>query len=256
MEYQEGLDAWLEANVWSRRRPHAIHGEHLLLPDPWLDFLSLTPILRRKLQAVINSVRRLRQQVTIYPDEDMCMSWARFCDPYEVRVIILGQDPYHGGQANGLAFSVAYGFPIPPSLRNVYAELERSIPEFKAPDHGCLEAWASQGVLLLNTVLTVEKSKPGSHSDIGWTWFTDHVITLLSNNLKACVFMLWGSRAGDKASIIDTRKHLVLSSQHPSPLAQNSTRRGTQQKFIGNNHFVEANTFLRQKGLGEIDWRL
>ncbi len=143
-------------------------GENLLLPDLWLDFLQLSPIFQRKLAAVIACVRRLRTQATVYPEEDMCMAWARFCDPSDIKVVILGQDPYHGGQANGLAFSVAYGFPVPPSLRNIYAELHRSLPEFSPPDHGCLDAWASQGVLLLNTILTVQKGKPGSHADIGW----------------------------------------------------------------------------------------
>ncbi|CEQ34603.1 uracil DNA glycosylase [human gammaherpesvirus 4] len=251
-----GLDLWLDEHVWKRKQEIGVKGENLLLPDLWLDFLQLSPIFQRKLAAVIACVRRLRTQATVYPEEDMCMAWARFCDPSDIKVVILGQDPYHGGQANGLAFSITYGFPVPPSLRNIYAELHRSLPEFSPPDHGCLDAWASQGVLLLNTILTVQKGKPGSHADIGWAWFTDHVISLLSERLKACVFMLWGAKAGDKASLINSKKHLVLTSQHPSPLAQNSTRKSAQQKFLGNNHFVLANNFLREKGLGEIDWRL
>lgn len=166
----------------------------------------------------------------------------------DVKVVILGQDPYHGdGQAHGLSFSVLPEIKIPPSLRNMYKELTTDIDGFIAPDHGYLQSWAEQGVLLLNTVLTVEKSHAHSHAKIGWETFTDEVIAQLNQHREGIVFLLWGNHAQKKGAMIDINKHYVLSAPHPSPL---SARRG----FFGCQHFSKTNTYLRQKGESEINW--
>lgn len=252
------MDSWLKAHVWpDSDREELVSDNKLLLPVEWVSFLQLTPFLKRKLYSVIAHVRGLRESATIYPEEEECMRWAHFSNPENIKIVILGQDPYHGaGQANGLAFSVHKGCSVPPSLRNIYRELERSFPDFCAPSHGCLDKWAERGVLLLNTTLTVESGKAGSHLNVGWTWFTNHIISQLSENLKACCFMLWGAKAIDKVNFINATKHLILKSQHPSPLAQQSSRPSQHSKFIGNNHFVEANRFLASKGLEPICWDL
>ena len=170
--------------------------------------------------------------------------------PFEaVKVVILGQDPYHGpGQAHGLCFSVRPGVPTPPSLGNIYAEIERDLGHPR-PRHGCLLSWAEQGVLLLNAVLTVESGLPASHQGKGWELFTDAIIDLLNREREGLVFMLWGSYAQSKGRLIDARRHLVLKAPHPSPL---SAHRG----FIGCGHFSAANRYLAARGEAEIDWRL
>lgn len=166
-----------------------------------------------------------------------------------VKVVILGQDPYHGpGQAHGLCFSVLPGVPVPPSLLNIYKELEASTG-FQRPDHGCLLPWAQRGVLLLNSVLTVEAGQPGSHQGKGWEGFTDHVVDVLNRERKHLVFLLWGSYAQKKGAMIDTRKHRVLKAPHPSPL---SAHRG----FLGCGHFSATNDSLRRTGQAPIDWSL
>src|SRR5687767_14721980 len=166
-----------------------------------------------------------------------------------VKVVILGQDPYHGpNQAHGLCFSVAPGVPPPPSLVNIFAELERDLG-IPRPDHGCLTPWARQGVLLLNAVLTVEQGIAGSHQGKGWEAFTDAVVARLAAEREHLVFMLWGSHAQAKGARIDTRRHLVLKAPHPSPL---SAHRG----FIGCGHFSRANAWLAAHGMTPIDWRL
>jgi uracil-DNA glycosylase len=168
--------------------------------------------------------------------------------PYEaVRVVIVGQDPYHGdGQAHGLSFSVRPGVAIPPSLLNIYKELEIDLG-FKAPKHGFLKPWAEQGVLLLNSVLTVERGLAGSHQNRGWERFTDEVMDVLNRREHALVFLLWGSYAQKKGLRIDREKHLVLQAPHPSPL---SAYRG----FFGCRHFSKANDFLVANGAKAIDW--
>lgn len=170
--------------------------------------------------------------------------------PFEaVKVVILGQDPYHGpGQAHGLCFSVLPGVPAPPSLENIFKEIERDLGHPR-PDHGCLLPWARQGVLLLNAVLTVERGLAGSHQGKGWEGFTDACVDALNRERENLVFLLWGSYAQAKGKLIDTRRHLVLKAPHPSPL---SAHRG----FIGCGHFSKANAWLREHGLPEIDWRL
>lgn len=166
-----------------------------------------------------------------------------------VKVVVLGQDPYHGaGQAHGLCFSVPPGVPVPPSLLNIYKELERDTG-FTRPDHGCLLPWARRGVLLLNSVLTVEDGKPGSHQGHGWEGFTDHVVDVLNRECEQLVFLLWGSYAQKKGAVIDPRRHRVLRAPHPSPL---SAHRG----FLGCGHFSAANEYLARCGKTPIDWSL
>lgn len=166
-----------------------------------------------------------------------------------VRVVILGQDPYHGPkQAHGLCFSVRPGVPPPPSLQNIFKEIQRDLG-FRAPDHGCLTPWADRGVLLLNAVLTVQQSQAASHQGKGWEGFTDAAIDALNREREGLVFMLWGSYAQKKGQLIDSRRHCVLRSVHPSPL---SAHRG----FIGCGHFSAANEYLASRGVAPIDWSL
>ncbi|TQM05679.1 uracil-DNA glycosylase [Pseudoxanthomonas sp. 3HH-4] len=166
-----------------------------------------------------------------------------------VKVVILGQDPYHGpGQAHGLCFSVLPGVPVPPSLVNIYKEINADLG-IPPPDHGCLLPWARQGVLLLNAVLTVEEGRAGAHQGKGWEGFTDHAIETLAREREGLVFLLWGSYAQAKGKVIDTRRHRVLRAPHPSPL---SAHRG----FLGCGHFSATNQYLAQRGLRPIDWRL
>lgn len=167
----------------------------------------------------------------------------------KVRVMILGQDPYHGdGQAHGLCFSVRPGTRIPPSLVNIYKELERDLAVAPAK-HGFLEHWAEQGVLLLNSVLTVERGLAASHQGQGWERFTDAVVRAVNEQASPVVFMLWGSYAQKKAAFVDNARHLVLKAPHPSPLSAHTG-------FIGCGHFSKANAYLRQHGLPQIDWKL
>jgi uracil-DNA glycosylase len=170
--------------------------------------------------------------------------------PFEqVKVVILGQDPYHGaGQAHGLCFSVPPGVEVPPSLLNIFKELERDLG-LPRPDHGCLLPWARQGVLLLNAVLSVEAGRAGAHQGKGWEGFTDHIVETLSREREGLVFMLWGSYAQAKGRIIDRQRHCILRAPHPSPL---SAHRG----FLGCGHFSAANRWLQGRGLAPIDWRL
>lgn len=191
----------------------------------------------------------LRAGKAIYPPPKRIFA-ALDATPFEaVKVVILGQDPYHGpGQAHGLCFSVLPGVPVPPSLENIFKEIERDL-RIPRPDHGCLIPWARQGVLLLNAVLTVERGLAGSHQGKGWEGFTDAVVDHLNRERENLVFLLWGSYAQAKGKLIDTRRHLVLKAPHPSPL---SAHRG----FIGCGHFSRTNAWLCEHGLPEIDWRL
>lgn len=170
--------------------------------------------------------------------------------PYkETKVIILGQDPYHGeGQAHGLSFSVRPGVKPPPSLVNIFKELQSDL-NCKIPNHGCLTSWANQGVLLLNTVLTVRERQANSHQGVGWEFFTDRIIELLNENEEPLVFILWGSPAQRKAAMITNPRHLILKAPHPSPL---SAHRG----FFGSKPFSKANAYLIKNGRRPIDWQL
>jgi uracil-DNA glycosylase len=185
----------------------------------------------------------------IYPPQKEVFNALKYT-PYEnVKVVILGQDPYHGpNQAHGLCFSVQPGIPCPPSLKNIFKELHSDI-HFNIPDHGYLERWAQQGVLLLNTCLTVEQGKPQSHAHLGWQRYTDKIIESLNEHPHSIVFLLWGAHAQSKIPIIDTMKHHILKAPHPSPL---SAYRG----FMGCRHFSKANEFLRKNNRTEIDWSL
>lgn len=186
---------------------------------------------------------------TIYPDMYHIFEAMKATDYDDVKVVILGQDPYHEpNQAHGMAFSVQPGVRIPPSLFNIYKELSSQLG-LTIPNHGYLMKWAKQGVLLLNAVLTVERGKANSHKNMGWEQFTDRVIQLVNAKEKPVVFLLWGSNAIAKAKMIDTKKHLVLTSPHPSPL---SAYRG----FFGNGHFLITNEFLKQKYSQVIDWQI
>lgn len=170
--------------------------------------------------------------------------------PFEkVKVVILGQDPYHGpGQAHGLCFSVLPGVPFPPSLQNIFKEIQSEL-NLPMPNHGCLQHWAEQGVLLLNATLTVEQARAGSHQGKGWESFTDVIVHRLNEKREGLVFLLWGSYAQKKGGFIDPQRHTVFKSPHPSPL---SAHRG----FMGNGHFVKANEALAARGEKAIDWSL
>lgn len=185
----------------------------------------------------------------VYPPTEECFS-AFNSTPFEqVKVVVLGQDPYHGtGQAHGLSFSVKPGVAVPPSLKNIYKELESDL-HIQPVDHGFLEAWAKQGVLLLNSVLTVEKGQAGAHQRQGWEQFTDKAVEALSEERTGLVFLLWGSHAQKKGKRVDRNKHLVLETTHPSPL---SAYRG----FLGCRHFSVLNQYLIEQGKSPINWQL
>jgi uracil-DNA glycosylase len=201
----------------------------------------------RELLSFVESERAKGKK--IYPANSEVFSALQLTPFSEVKVVVLGQDPYHGpGQAHGLSFSVKPSVQIPPSLKNIFKELGADV-NFQIPSTGYLSNWASQGVLLLNAVLTVEDSKPGSHAGKGWETFTDRVIKELAENREHLVFMLWGSHAQKKAQAVDPVKHLVLKAPHPSPL---SAHRG----FLGCKHFSQANEYLLKHGLTPVDWNL
>ncbi len=207
----------------------------------------------KSLQQEISKQRQ--QGEMIFPLEQDVLSAFSYCDLSEVKVVILGQDPYHGEganqqpQAHGLAFSVNHGIKIPPSLVNIYKELTTDINGFSAPSHGNLVEWAKQGVLLLNTVLTVKKGQAHSHAKLGWEIFTDAIIDAINAKNTGCVFILWGSHAQKVAKRLDNNKHAILSGPHPSPL---SAYRG----FFGCQHFSKANQWLQKMGKTQVNWQL
>ena len=205
---------------------------------------------RPEMQALASFLRAEKQAgKRIYPPgPEIFAAFAH--TPFEaVRVVILGQDPYHGaGQAHGLCFSVRPGVRVPPSLENIFREISRDLG-LPRPDHGCLTPWAERGVLLLNSVLTVEDGRAGAHQGKGWEGFTDAAIDALNREREGLVFLLWGAHAQRKGQLIDNARHCVLSSVHPSPL---SAHRG----FIGCGHFSAANRYLQQHGHAPIDWSL
>ena len=186
---------------------------------------------------------------TCYPPTALIFSAFDYCSFQDLKVVIIGQDPYHGeGEANGLCFSVNDGVRIPPSLRNIFRELNDDLGAVFMPTSGNLECWAKQGVLLLNATLTVEKDKPNSHKKLGWSVFTDAVIETISNEKENVVFLLWGNFAQIKGKKINRDKHLVLECGHPSPMSAN------QGKWFGNKHFSTTNDYLQAKGIKKIDW--
>lgn len=192
-------------------------------------------------------VTRKQHKAVVYPPGKQIFKALNSTPFDKVRVIILGQDPYHGpGQAHGLSFSVLPGVKVPPSLANIYREINNDLG-LPIPHHGYLQSWAEQGVLLLNSVLTVERGQAGSHQNKGWETFTDVVVHKLEQKRENLVFMLWGSYAQKKGEVINTRRHLILKAPHPSPL---SAYRG----FLGCGHFSKANQYLHQQQLEPIDW--
>jgi len=187
------------------------------------------------------------KQKNIFPPAKLIFNAFNLTSVNKVKVVVIGQDPYHGeGQANGLAFSVSKGIKIPPSLLNIYKELKSDINK-DMPNNGCLEAWAKQGVLLLNSVLTVQSGKANSHKGIGWEKFTENIISLISKKKTNLVFLLWGNYAHKKENLIESNNHLILKSVHPSPLS-------AYNGFFGSKHFSKTNKFLKKNNIKEILW--
>ena len=198
---------------------------------------------------LMDFVKNEYKRTTIYPKQNEVFNAFRYTDFDNVKVVILGQDPYHGpNQAEGLSFSVSNEVLKPPSLKNIFKELESDLG-IPFPEHNSLKKWAKEGVLLLNAVLTVEEHKPTSHKDKGWEIFTDDIIKILNKRDTPTVFILWGAYARDKKSLITNPKHLVIESAHPSPF---SARNG----FFGSKPFSKANAFLKKNNIKEIDWRV
>jgi uracil-DNA glycosylase len=200
-------------------------------------------------QKLILDVENEYENHTCFPSKELIFNAFNHCDFNDLKVVIIGQDPYHGdGEANGLCFSVNDDVKVPPSLRNVFREINSDFDTIFEPTSGNLERWARQGVLLLNNSLTVQKDLPNSHKYLNWSVFTDAVITLISKEKQNIVFLLWGNFAQKKGSKIDRDKHLVLEVGHPSPLSAN------QGKWFGNKHFSKTNGYLKTNGLAEIFW--
>ena len=198
-------------------------------------------------KSLTDNIKKEYRNHIIYPKGNEIFNAFNLCPFDNLKVVIIGQDPYHGeGQANGLSFSVNKNIKIPPSLNNIFIELKNNYPNYRY-SNGDLSRWAKQGVLLLNSILTVRKSQPGSHGKIGWERFTDYVIKTISSQKKNIVFILWGSFAKSKADIIDKREHLILESSHPSPF---SAHKG----FFNNNHFIKVNEYLNDNNIKTIEW--
>lgn len=185
----------------------------------------------------------------VYPPREKVFSCLKLCDYNDVKVVLLGQDPYHGyGQAHGLCFSVLPGVALPPSLKNIFKEMNDDVKTV-TPNHGCLISWAKQGVLMLNTVLTVREGEPNSHSKFGWQTFTDEIIKKVNEKDDPVVFILWGGNAKSKIRLITNPKHLILQSAHPSPLS-------VYNGFWGCKHFSKTNDFLQKNGKKPINWQI
>ncbi len=194
-------------------------------------------------------ISREREEFTVFPPDDQVFVALSFASPRDISVVILGQDPYHEhGQAHGLSFSVLPGVPFPPSLRNIFTERENDIG-LKPPTHGTLTSWAQQGVLLINTSLTVREGSASSHAKKGWEEITDHIIRTVNDNTERCVFILWGAHAQAKKKLITQGHHAILEAPHPSPL---SAFRG----FFGSEPFSRTNALLEESGRAPIDWSL
>ncbi len=214
----------------------------------WSDYLN--PEKEKQYFRALDSYLNSKRNLNIYPPKNSWFKAFEYSSFEKTKVIILGQDPYHGeGQAEGLSFSVPKGIAVPPSLRNIFKELQSDGVDFTKPEHGNLISWAHQGVLLLNSVLTVEKNKPASHANQGWEKFTDEVIKTLSSNKINLVFVLWGSYANKKSELIDSGKHLILSAPHPSPFS-------AYKGFFGSKHFSKTNHYLKSTNQEIIDWSI
>lgn len=214
----------------------------------WTDLLAKEKQQDYLKNTILTVADKRAQGITVYPPQEAVFN-AFSATPFEqVKVVILGQDPYHGpNQAHGLCFSVLPGIKTPPSLANMYKELKQDISNFEIPNHGYLQSWAEQGVLLLNTVLTVEQGQAHSHKHLGWERFTDKVIEQLNIQSEGIIFLLWGSHAHKKGANIDANRHHILKAPHPSPL---SAYRG----FFGCGHFSKTNNLLKQQNKREINW--
>lgn len=220
----------------------------MIINTAWQTILS-DEIEKTYFQDLMKDVEEEYQNQTCFPPKDLIFSAFNNCSLEDLKVVIIGQDPYHGeGEANGLCFSVNDSVKIPPSLRNIFRELNADLESIFFPTSGNLESWAKQGVLLLNASLTVRKDSPNSHKHLKWNLFTDAVIQKISEEKENVVFLLWGSFAQKKGAKIDRTKHLVLESGHPSPMSAN------QGKWFGNKHFSQANDYLKSHNLGVINW--
>ncbi len=218
------------------------------LPACWWNYLG-DEFSKPYMKALQDFLKSEREKQTIYPDDNEIFSALNFTPFDKVKVIILGQDPYHGPkQAHGLAFSVRAGVKVPPSLANIYKELADDL-NLTIPSHGNLENWAKQGVLLLNSIFTVAKNSPASHKNRGWEILSDKILEVLNNEKKSLVFILWGNYAKEKGHSIDRQRHLVLTAPHPSPF---SARRG----FFKSRPFSQANKYLIEKNIAPINWRI
>lgn len=218
------------------------------LPDTWKKILQseLNQPYFKKLERDVKAAYKNKKK-NVFPEAENIFNALESTDPKKVHVVILGQDPYHGpSQAHGLSFSVPGGVRIPPSLKNIYKELLDDVDK-PIPESGNLQYWTDQGVLLLNSTLTVEEGKPGSHQKMGWEKFTDAIISKISDQQDHVVFLLWGKFAAAKRNLIDDEKHLVLETSHPSPLSVNAG-------FLGSKHFSQTNDYLKANGLPEILW--
>ena len=219
-----------------------------MIGNKWDEYLS-DEYKKEYFKELLDFVKSEYKTKTIYPKQNEVFNAFRYTDYDDLKVVILGQDPYHGpNQAEGLSFSVSNEVLKPPSLKNIFKELESDL-KIPFPEHNSLKPWAKQGVLLLNAVLTVEEHKPTSHKDKGWETFTDDVIKIINDKSEPVVFILWGAYARDKKKLITNSHHLVIESAHPSPF---SARNG----FFGSKPFSKTNAFLKKNGIKEIDWRV
>ena len=220
----------------------------IIKPNSWSDFFE-TEKGKPYFQDLMLAVDEEYENHTCFPPKEFIFNAFNFCDFATLKVVVIGQDPYHGdGEANGLCFSVNDGVKIPPSLNNIFTEINTEYDRIFSPTSGNLESWAKQGILLLNASLSVRKDLANSHKHLKWNIFTDAVIQYISDNSEQVVFLLWGSFAHKKGSKINREKHLVLETGHPSPLGAN---RGF---WFGNNHFKLTNEYLKSNGFSEIDW--
>jgi uracil-DNA glycosylase len=218
------------------------------IPESWRSFLE-DELRKPYFRDLEELVEKEYQEHICFPPKDLIFAAFEKCNFGNLKVVIIGQDPYHGiGEANGLCFSVNDGVAIPPSLRNIFREISADLDTIMQPNSGNLEHWAQQGVLLLNATLSVRKDQPNSHKHLPWQRFTDAVIAKIATEKEQIVFLLWGSFAHKKGAKIDHNKHLVLTSGHPSPLSAN------QGKWFGNKHFSSTNNYLKSKNKDTIRW--
>ena len=234
--------------IYLNQLSHSNNHKKVKIHDSW--YYKLKDEFDKKYWIELSSkIKNSYKNKIIYPKPHLMFNAFNSTHLNELKVVIIGQDPYHGqGQANGLSFSVNDGIPIPPSLLNIFKELESDL-SIPLPNSGNLQSWANQGVLLLNTILTVEKDNANSHKDLGWEIFTKKAIEMVSSQLENIVFILWGKQAQSIEDVIDTSKHYIIASVHPSPL---SAHRG----FFGSKPFSKTNKFLKSKNINPIDWKL